>query len=281
MTDLLYRDIEVNIGGLLIASRDTVGVDQPVLRMSFVINKSQDKNPNKATLKIWNLSETSRGDLQEQDRLIVTISAGYRGLLTQIFFGDMRYANSERQGADWVTVIEAGDGAKQYRSARINKSFSAGTLVTDALKASVKALGVGDGNLNQVISAGSKRALKQFQNGTVLSGRASDQVDNIVRSMGYEWSVQDGQFQALATDETTQDDAIVLSPDSGLIGSPTAGDKGVVKARSLLQGDLFPGRKVQIDSRLIQGAFFKVEKAKHTGDTWGSSWFTDLELKPL
>ena len=278
MTQLIDREIEVNIGGLLIASADA---GEPVLRMSFNVTKTPDSSPNKSELKIWNLSEDSRSMLQEQDRLIVTIKAGYRDFSSQIFFGDMRFASSVRDSADWVTAVQSGDGAKQYKSARINKSFAAGTLVTDALKAAAESLGVGNGNLSKVIAAGSKRALREFSNGTVLTGKSTEQIDNLAKSMGLEWSVQDGQLQLLEPEQTTQDSAVVLSSGTGLIGSPTAGSKGVVKARSLLQPDIFPGRKIQIDSALIPNSFFKATKVKHTGDTWGSNWFTDMELKPL
>lgn len=288
MTQLFDRDIEVNIGGLLLASHDTSGADQAVLRIVFdIVKTGTSKPPNKARLEIYNLSEDSRSKIQEQKRLPVSIKAGYRGNIAQLFIGDMRFGNSSKvgsskEGADWVTTIEAGDGAKEFKSKRISQSLAPGTKVTDALKKAAEALGVGTGNLDKVIAAGSKRAgLSEYTNGTVLSGKASDSVDNIVKSMGLEWSIQDGQLQILEPKQTTQDTAVVLESGTGLVGSPAAGDKGIVKATSLLQPDIFPGRKIQLKSFAFEGTFFKATKVRHTGDTWGTKWFTEMELKPL
>ncbi len=282
MTDLFNRDIALTVGTLRIASRDEVGLDQAVLRIAFDVMLSRARDPNKATLKIWNLNEDSRNSIQEQDRLDVTIEAGFTGTLSQIFKGDMRFGNSTREGSDWITALEAGDGAKQNRSARVKASFAGGTKVTEVLKKAANALGIGTGNLEQVIAAGSKRiGMTEFTNGTVLTGKAADAIDNITKSMGLEWSIQGGQLQILEPNETTQDEAVLLSTGSGLIGSPTAGEKGRVKARSLLQPDIFPGRKVQIQSALFEGSFFKTEKVKHAGDTWSTNWFSDMELKPI
>lgn len=280
MTQLIDRAASITVGDLRIATVETPG--KPMLRIAFNVLLALARDPNKAQLKIWNLSATSRAKIQEQDRLPVVINAGYIGMVAQLFFGDMRFGNSEKEGSDWVTTLEAGDGAKQYRSARISESFAAGTKVTDVLKKAAEALGIGVGNLTKVIAAGSKRiGLTEFTNGTVLSGKASEAVDGIVKSMGLEWSIQSGQLQILEPDQTTQDDAILLTPSTGLIGSPTAGEKGRVKARSLLQPDITPGRRVKIESATIDGAFFKTEKVRHQGDTWGNDWFSDMELKPL
>lgn len=283
MTRLFNRDVAITIGTLRIASRDEVGADKQILRVTFKVEADKARDPNKAEVKIWNLSADSRAKLQEQDELLTTIKAGYIKTASLIFSGDMRVASSVRDGSDWVTALQAGDGGKSYKSSRFSKSYKAGAKVTDVLKDAVESMvDVGVGNLQNAIDSGGLRAgLTEYVNGMVASGKSADIIDQIVTSMGLEWSIQDGQVQILEPDQTTQDDAVLLSPRTGLLDSPTAGEKGIVTVRSLLQPGIFPGVKVKIESREYKGAFFKAQKVTHTGDTWGQDWFTSAELKPL
>jgi hypothetical protein len=114
----------------------------------------------------------------------------------------------------------------------------------------------------------------------VLNGQAADILDRMARSSGYEWSVQDGQLQFLEVGKALQRTAVSLTPDTGLLGSPEVGEKGVVTARSWLQPSIIPGRKVHIRSRQVNG-FFRVLKLLHRGDTRGSEWYTEIEGQPV
>jgi hypothetical protein len=80
---------------------------------------------------------------------------------------------------------------------------------------------------------------------------------------------------------------VLLSPASGLIGSPELGSPdhsglpSVLKAKSLLIARVQPGDRVNIESAHVSG-FFQVMKVVHTGDSASpTSWHTDYELRPL
>ena len=98
--------------------------------------------------------------------------------------------------------------------------------------------------------------------------------------MGLTWSIQDCQMLFLGPTQYVGTDPVLLEPGTGLVGSPEAGEKGVVAARSLLQPDLLPGQRVQIKSAQVDG-FFRIEKTVFSGDTRGGEWYADLECKPL
>lgn len=280
MALLFDRSVKCNIGGLVIESPMEGEESSAALRVSFKIPRSLRRDPNTSTLSIYNLSKDSRAQLQEKD-LETTIEAGYVDAISQIFGGEMQLATSINDGVDWVTTIQSDDGGKQYQTARINESIKGPAKVGDVLKKVAEAMGLGEGNFLDKAGKGSVRgSLSEWTSGMVLSGRAEQQLDKIVRSMGYSWSIQDGQLQLLELEETIGDQVNTLRPGTGLIGSPEAGENGIVKARSLIQPDLQPGKKVEIVSSEVDG-FFRIEKTVYTGDTRGSDWYADIEAKPL
>ena len=110
---------------------------------------------------------------------------------------------------------------------------------------------------------------------------AQRELDRLCKTLGYDWSIQDGQLQLLGARDTIEPgDAIVLNPASGMIGTPEPGENGIVEVRSLLIPQLSPGRRVKLEAAAIQGNY-RVEKVVYQGDTRGQDWYADLELKPV
>lgn len=281
---LYGRNIAVNVGGLLIASTSArTGELKDILRVKFKVVRTRKKEPNTATVEVYNLRKDNRGAAQAKG-LAVSIEAGYVENTSQIFLGDLDHSETVLNGRDWVTTLEASDGGQAFKSSRINVSLEGPAPIGDVLQTAADALGLDLGNVSEKVSAGAIRgALTEFSNGIVLSGKAEQQLDKVVRSMGYSWSIQDKALQLLGPDETIGDQAFVLRSSTGLVGVPEAGEDGLVKARSLLQPDILPGRKVQILSTGAKGidGFYRVEKATFSGDTEGADWFVDIEGKPL
>lgn len=284
MPEFFNRDMRVSVGDLEISSKDQEGSKQPLLKMKFKAEAAGTSSPNKITLSIWNLNKNSRTKVQIKGAPIL-VQAGYSGFVRVMFRGDARFATTSRQGANWVTTIQGGDGQNVHKSARINENLAAGTSIGDVLKKLGDALiaeGLDAGNLLAKVSAGSIRdKLTEWTNGGVLSGKATEIMREVAGSMGYQFSIQRGAISLLEDDEVTEDQAILLSPSTGLIGSPEVGEDGKVTALSLLNGDIFPGRKLQIDSAEIDGGFFKTTKAVYIGDTWGGDWNTKIEARPI
>ena len=281
MGRLFGREVVLNVAGTRIASRTLQQNEvKTVLRVGFSVVRDLKKNPNTVDVTIYNLRKDTRTRLQTKN-LPTRLEAGYIDNVSQIFSGDLQYGNSLRNGPDWITTLQSGDGNRQYKSARINTSFKGPISPGQVLRRVGQALGLNLGNLTEKADKGSLRAsLKQFGD-IVLSGKAEQELTKITKSMGYSWSIQDGQLQLLEPNETIKTaDPVLLTNGTGLVGSPEAGEDGVVSARSLLQPDLLPGRRVRIQSREIDG-FFRVEKVTFSGDTWARDWYSDIEAKPL
>lgn len=264
---------------------DTLVVDQ--LRVVFKIEKSVSKHPNKAEIQIYNLSEDSRKRTQKLNAQ-VTLDAGYPDTVARIFTGKASKVSHVRAGGDWITKIICGDGEHEIRSFRISESMGPGSTVVDILKKAAGAMNVREGNLLTELGKGDfAKGLFDASNGKVLNGLASNELDKVLKSIGYTWSIQDGALQLLKPGTATTQPTILLDSGSGLIGSPEYGETGkdkhlILKAKCLLNPGLVPGRKLQLKSETKDG-YFVVSKVVFTGDSigGGSPWYSELELLKL
>ena len=283
MAELFNRAMTLTVGDIKIPIRyiDTVNnTIQPSLRVGFAVTKTSDNNPNEAKITILNLNESHRKAIQAGEKAWpVTIDAGYTNNVQRIFAGQLQSGDPRKEGKDWVTEIFAKDGQVKYASARLNKSYGAGTSINTVLSDAAVALGLGAGN-SAVQFKNPARPISLFSKGVVVTGRVVDILSKYVTTAGFQWSIQDGQLLVLTPDETTQETIFILNQDSGMIGTPEKGEKGFIKVVSLLQGDISPGRKIRMQAKEVRGDY-KAEKVEHIGDSWGPSWYTQIEAKPL
>lgn len=274
---LLNRKVKVIAGGYLIEA----------LRTTFRVTKRLTKEPNEMELTIYNLNDQQRASMQKLP-LAVVLEAGYEDGTATIFSGDARYVDSGREGADWITKIQAGDGERSYRFSAFSESFKSGTSVAAVFQRAAAALGVDADAATAVVNSG---VLDQFSQGASFHGRASAAIDSLLKGRGFEWSIQDGKLQVLATGKPLQNAAVLLNANSGLIGVPThaapakpgtkqAFHAPIMKIKSLLQAQLAPGKLMRLESAAVSGNF-RIEQVIHSGDTHGGDWFSELEAVAL
>lgn len=268
------------------------------LRVSFRVEKLFRSIPSTVELKVYNLSkethdrivQTSReraravptqpGIIQPRKRVFVGLDAGYEGNLTRLFYGDVFRIRREYQSPDFVTVITAQDGGLQVYSSRVNRSFRAGTTVEAVALHLVEALGVEPGNASEIFRGVRLGNMSNYSSGTVLSGSAANELDRICAGAGIEWSIQEGRFQGTRIRDSILDTAILLSPETGLIGSPVREEVSrLVKGRCFLLPDVAPGRTVEVQSRIFKSVI-RLYRTVYTGDTHGNDWFIDFEGYP-
>ena len=261
---------------------DTLVVEH--LDVEFTVAKSLQPEPNKAEIRIYNLNRSHREQLEQKDSVPVELFVGYEESEVaegMIYKGSLRRPFSVLEAPDWVTTIRTGDSEKQVRSSRVNKSFSPGATFQALLDGAAEAMGVGLGNAKEAFSKGDfAGGAKTLFGGGVLQGLAHKEMQRLLRSANLEYSIQDGELQVMEIGKALQGTAQVLSPSTGLVGSPQFGTKGELKARCLLIPDVYPGRKVRVKSDRVDG-FFRVEKAEYRGATRGDEWFVDIEGKEL
>ena len=122
------------------------------------------------------------------------------------------------------------------------------------------------------------RGIDVYSEGTVLSGQAHHEVDRIVRGLGLTWSVQSGGLQLKRAGQPMATMAVVLSPSTGLVSSPSIDADGYVTAVSLLNPSLYPGRPVDLRSESVSGSY-QVRRQTDTGDTAGDDWYSEVTLE--
>jgi len=261
--------------------RITVGTFQTEeLAVEFACKRTLRPAPGTAEVKLYNLSADHHALVQSARGQVVRIEAGYVDGMSQLFQGDVRRVDIERAGPDWITKITAGDGAHAIRTARGRRSFGPDTTIEEVVRYAAAQMGVGTGNVAEVVRAvGLDRLGAAFPaRGTVLHGSAADELGELLRTAGLEWSVQGGVLQVLPRGGALQRQAIVLAPDTGLVGSPEAGQHGAVKAKALLIPELVPGRLVQLESVVREG-LYRIEKASYKGESDGTDWYAELEMR--
>lgn len=262
------------------------GLEVSKHRCYWRVEKTNKPEPNKCQLKIWNLSREQRAQIEElrpkegsTSGIPVLIEGGYKSTgVSQIFLGDLRTVWSERLGPEWVTTIESGDGEQAIQNARINQSFGPRTSPDVVLRAIVRNLGVGEGNVNQTLAKLRATGTANLLDRAVLSGSAAEHLTNFTRQAGLEWSIQDGALQILDRDRALAGFAVLLGSSSGLVESPTVDPKGILTARAFVQPGIRVGALVRVQSQTVQGNY-RIERASWECDTHGIPWYVTVEAK--
>jgi hypothetical protein len=261
-------------------------LDLSDLDLAFKVERSVWRTPNLAEIRVWNLSETTRAEIQRRETVV--LRAGYEDPPT-LFRGDIRRVWTETDGIDLVTVLQARDGGRAYSEARIARSYNPGTPVVTVLRDVIADMEIGQGNLAEYAAAYALRnGADTFGDGYVAAGPARRVLDALTRAAGLRWSVQNGALQLLRQGTPLQSRAVLLTSDTGLLDSPTwdergirtEGRRGLLTARALIQPGIEPGRKVRVESRLVEGDF-EVRKIQYQGETRGDAWDAVLELRPI
>ena len=93
--------------------------------------------------------------------------------------------------------------------------------------------------------------------------------------------MQDGALQVLVSGQALERTAVLLSSETGLIGSPEVSSKGILRARSLLNPEIFPGRKIKVETKEIKEPQFRIARVIFSGETFGQDWYVDIEAESL
>lgn len=278
--ELFRRSFRVTVGSKQFGSVD---VERPI-SFAFSVDRDTTAVPNSATVTLWNLAADTRAELESlaggTGGVPVRVEAGYGDRIGQIFFGGLRRVQSWREGPDWVTELSGGDGERQIATARINRTFARGTPVSAVLRELVRQLGVEPGGLGSMNIPGFNAGGTSLSRPFAARGDAALALEAFCRSLGLRWSVQDGAFFAAPSGSpSVPGEGPLLTPDTGLIETPTVDKDGKVSGISLLDADLLPGRVFRVESSRVTGNFVCTE-THHYGESLGDSWYVEWTGTP-
>lgn len=260
--------------------------------------------PNTLKMQIYNLNPAHRKSL-ETKKNYVRLDAGYTGIdgkspeFVQVFQGQVRSAYSLREKNNWITYLDTGDSFMEIALAQINTSMGPKVGVGSVMQELAKSMGIKSGNLNAAIAKfGNKLDGKIAAMGkrALLVGNAAKLMTDHCDSAGLEWSVQDGELQILEKGKTLEGTGVKLTPETGLIGSPSLELKSagsfsnqiaiaksvalskpghVITATSLINPGLRVGGKVVFDTAEIKAAY-RILQLEYSGNTRGQDWYVKL-----
>lgn len=279
MARLFGREVSITV--------DTIRFTE--LDAAFRITKTAKPEPNTCELTIWNLTREHQAQLEAiapkgsapaTKGVACEITAGYKGATSLIWRGDLRTVQTVTDGPDAITSLSSGDGEKAWKHARLHVSYGPKTPIDTALRAIARALGVGEGNLSKVVSRLKVGGSAIWPTGKVISGAASRDLIELARSADLEVSIQDGALQFVDRGAALQETALRISPETGLIGSPTVDNEGIMSCRILMDTALRVAGPIVLDADRLKGNY-RVIQADWIGDTSADDWFIDILGEPL
>lgn len=277
------------------------------LHCTFEVHKKRDKGGFYAVVRIYNLTAASEEKLvMEGDRLI--IEAGYEGKAItttkaedgsdttqvvdlqygKIFDGKIIWPSRSRESnVDYVLTLMAIDGDAplnlNFIAKTVNRGLNARKVVETVAKESEVTTPV-----NVITQNLSDQVLPR---GKVFFGNPMGYVKDVCRGNAATFFIEDGSLNVIKMQDAKEDEAIVVTPTTGLIGTPQQIQMGV-SFRTLLNPQLHLSSMVQIKDVQVNEVsvtpgqqqaplddewIYQVFELTHIGDTRGGDWYTEVQ----
>ena len=198
---------------LIIGQGGRQGVEiGPPLRISFDVSKTDDKNPNRSRINVWNLAPATRKAMERPDvRCALAVGYAEEGGPADLFTGDVIEAYSAHQGPDVVTTLELGEGVVAIRDGMVSLGYGRGTTSTQALRDVAGRMG-----LSLLLPADAP--VRTWENGLAFHGPARSALDQITRGSGLSWAIQGGTLggKSFTANIANGGEVIELNPDSSV-----------------------------------------------------------------
>lgn len=272
---MLYFNRKVK---LKIGLEGQTGKEYEGLTVDFQVTKDASAAENSAVINVFNLSRESRAFF-EQENNIVELFAGYNDNVKMIFKGDVieQGATHQKRQSDWLTTVKATDGGKKLLESKIAVSFAADTKYSTVLSKLADALGVTTEGLRSIPDD------VKFKNGYVASGFVKDNLNLLAQKIDFEWSMQDTSLVFMPQVEATNETAVVINKQHGLVSSPIKSDKGL-QVISLLNPELKIGRLIELESVLLEKegkTNYKVNKIIHKGNSREGDFYSIMQVEAI
>ena len=246
------------------------------LRVSFNIQKSKKKEANTAQILVYNLNQESRAILGGDD-VFVQLETKWQDeeQWAVICTGDVLDVSTSKQGVDYVTEINLGDGFRDLRDSTFSKSYPEGTNIRSVVQDMVSSFKRIDGKkiaLDLISDA------RELITGGTFSGKTIDELERILLPFGLNPRIQNNDLIIEETLDTTETEAYLISNLTGLVGSPQtktltidSKEKKGITFIALLNPRIDVGSIVKIESKFITGEYI-VYNLQYMGDTEDGSW---------
>ena len=286
------------------------GLDLSDFHFTFEIKHTDSSKPSTAKIRIYNLSEATISRIQREFN-VVLLRAGYQDNLGTIFHGTLIEAVTGSEGqTNTFLEITAADGDLPYNFATMSQSLKKGATVHDrvqAVLAAMKPMGVTAGYMAELPRG-------ELLRGNVNAGMCRDVLDDICRTAGCIWRIQDNRLEIVPEKSYVRETVQILTDETGVIGRPEQIDRGI-KVKMLLNPAVKAGRLVYLNNdsikrfryrteaetarlqaasskggsgqgkaepdwssqrKLADNGYYYVMVAEHSGNTFKTDWYTAI-----
>ena len=299
---LRYIKIELDEGD---GNVETLDINS--LRVRFKISQMSMETPNSAEIVITNFrKETAIKIIKDRSMdKMVKIWLGYiNGAQAMVFQGNLVQARYDRESpTDTIFTLHAHDGFSGHNFAFVNKTLKGGSTgmdVYNALLDTMKPFGINKGFATSALQN------INYERAVTLFGNTNLYARSLALSAKSTWTIHNGKYHVIGIKEPLPGTAVVLNPDTGLIGSPEQNRNGI-NFRVLINPEIAVAQIVKCDESFISEAgydygpfgnynvfgdpvgsnlnlpkinadgLYKVIRIDWFGDTWGTPWYMDLE----
>lgn len=240
--------------------------------MSGTVKTYKGAQPNECTHTIHNLSAATIAQLEAPNQ-ILQIKGGTT-FVGELFKGQItsRGVVTKNDTPNRTTTITAKDGRRTYRDTKVSKAYPPGVTIQSVILDLLTLTGL-------PVGTGSVYPPGTFPGGWAHQGLWRLAMAEILLPLGFYYTIQGGVIYVLNEALTAPGNVPLLSPDTGLIGSPTRTKKGCNVA-SVLNSAIIAGRGIQVQSKFFNG-LYRCAVVDHKYDTDGLIWRTDAQTEVI
>jgi len=279
---------------ILVVKSDGTALDVSNLRCTFRIEKTYHSVANYSEITIYNLSAETEGTIiNEYNRVIV--NAGYQGTdandnpkqYGKIFDGNIIQVlrDKDDNNVDYRLTLHCGDGDNFLNSNFIKMTMNAGATHRQAIEniATVATVPTEIGKITPDLNP------ITLPRGKVFFGAPKKYLREIASDNNASFWVDNGEIYIGKTTDTAGQ-AIVITPETGLIGTPQMVQDGII-IKMLLNANIGLMSMIKLDNSNIrqikqqigqvpvmldQDGQYQAYKIVHEGDTRGQNWYTQI-----
>jgi hypothetical protein len=264
------------------------------LRMEFRIERPGYRDIYYGEIKVFNLAPECENAILDEGYTVI-LEAGYKeGAYGIIFRGNIFQVLWDRQNVtDTILTLNCIDGllisTNNFISMTIEQRAYQKDIIQRMAAASRQAIRIG--HIDDQVET------KQLPRGKVLFGEPKSYLQEYAQDNKCQYFVSNGEAHIAKIDSSltylSEDEAFVINPENGLIGTPQQTHDAVI-FRCLLNPNLTiknPPMLVKLDQTLIrqqkirrgvlqtrldEDGLYRVAGIMHIGDTRGNEWYTEV-----